>query len=973
MISILDQLAGQIEGEIYFDELWRRIYATDASVYREVPTAVILPKNKEDVKKIIAFAKENKLSITPRTAGTSQSGQAIGKGFIVDVSKHMNKILELNVEERWVRVQPGVVRDQLNQYLKPHGLFFSPVTSTANRAMIGGMVGNNSCGANSIVYGSTRDHVIAIDTLLSDGSECTFKSLTSEEFKNKTKLDSLEGKIYKQIFSILSNPDHQKEIKKEYPKANIERRNTGYAIDLLLHRKPFKDNGPDFNFATLLCGSEGTLAFSTAIKLHLDPLPLPKEVVIAIHCKDVINTLRCAQLAMTFRPDACELMDKTILDCTKANPEQEKNRFFLEGDPGAILLVEFRRKTLAEAENMADDLIQKIKTTDLAYAFRKILAPKSKQVWALRKAGLGVLGNLPGDPKSVSCIEDTAVALDDLPEYIEEFAAMIKEFGQNVVYYAHAGAGELHLRPILNLKTEAGQQAFYDISKATAQLVKKYNGSLSGEHGDGRVRAEFIPLMIGEKNYDLLRQIKKTWDPDHIFNPGKIVDAPPMKGDFRYEAGQITPEFNTIMDFSEVGGFIRMAEKCNGVGACRKLSESGGTMCPSYRATHNEKDTTRARANALREFINGENKNNPFDQPEVFDILKFCLSCKACGKECPSSVDMSALKAEFLHQYYQSNRRPIGDIAFANIEKLGKWALQIPWLSNVVIKTKLGEGSIKKALGVAAKRSLPSFSKISLRKWYHKHYPKLKVASSSKRSLYLFCDEFTNYQESEIGIKAVQLLSKLGYEVKLIDHTGSGRAQISKGFLKVAKKMANQNIEIFAELVDSNTPLVGLEPSAILSFRDEYIRLAENKEKAIHLKQHVFLLEEFLFQEYQNGNISSKDFSSKQAQILLHGHCHQKALGSLEASAFVLGIPKNYEVEVIPSGCCGMAGSFGYEKGNYDLSMDIGEMVLFPALRKAKKDAILAAPGTSCRHQIWDGTKRQALHPVEILWEAFSG
>ncbi len=727
----LQTLQRQLDGELHTDQLHRLIYATDASVYREVPLAVIVPQNKEDLLKIIRFAKVHDLSITPRTGGTSQSGQAIGKSLIVDCSK-LNRILELNVEERWVRVEPGVVRDLLNRYLQPYGLFFSPITSTANRAMIGGMVGNNSCGSNSIVYGSTRDHVRSLKTILSDGSECTFEALEEDVFHQKRQADSLEGKIYQQIYTALSQPEVQQRIREEFPKEAVQRRNTGYAVDLLLKQQPFSQNGQPFNACTILCGSEGTLAFTTEITLALDPLPPSQELVVAIHCQDVIEALRCAQIAMTFQPGKCELIDKVILDCTKSNAQLTQNRFFLEGDPGAVLLVAFRADQLADAVKQARELQTHLKSAALGYAYPIVYAPQTKKVWALRKAGLGVLGNLPGDPKSVSCIEDTAVALEDLPEYIEQFAKMMDDFGQNVVYYAHAGAGELHLRPILNMKTAEGQQAFYEISRATAQLVKKFEGSLSGEHGDGRVRAEFIPLMIGEQNYELLRHIKQTWDPHQLFNPGKIVDAPPMKGDFRYEAGQSTPEYETVMNFSEVGGYMRMAEKCNGVGACRKQAASGGTMCPSYQASRQEKDTTRARANALREFLGSDRETNPFDRPDLFDVLKRCLSCKGCINECPSSVDMSALKAEFLHQYYRSHRRPFSDRIFGNIGSFGKWGVRTSWITNRLLANTSASKSIKGLLGMAPQRSLPQFSPTTLWRWYRKNYPYLRPRKPTK-------------------------------------------------------------------------------------------------------------------------------------------------------------------------------------------------------------------------------------------------
>ncbi|MEM8523711.1 MAG: FAD-linked oxidase C-terminal domain-containing protein [Bacteroidota bacterium] len=969
---LLHQLAQSLSGELYYDQLLRVLYATDASVYRELPLAVAIPKNKTDIQKLIAFAQERQTSLIPRAAGTSLAGQCVGNGIVVDISKHFTKILEVNEAEAWVRVQSGVVRDELNTFLKPLGFFFSPITSTANRAMIGGMVGNNSCGTTSIEYGSTRDHLLELKTILADGSEVVFGDLSKEEFEEKCKLETLEGQLYRQIQAVLKDKSIRQNILDEFPKASIHRRNTGYAVDYLMNTAPFVETDMPFNFCKLLCGSEGTLAFTTEIKLHIDRLPLPHNVVVAAHFTSINDSMRATQIAMQHQPSACELMDKVILDCTKENIEQSKNRFFVEGDPAAILTVEFRGNAVIEAEQKAKQFIAALKYENLGYAFPIVPEEKSKAVWQLRSAGLGLLANIPGDKKAVACIEDTAVDLEDLPNYIEEFSSMMEDFGQQSVYYAHAGAGELHLRPILDLKKSEDREQFYQISEASARLVKKYQGSLSGEHGDGRVRAAFIPLMVGEANYELFRQIKNTWDANNIFNPGKIVDAPPMNTSLRYEPEQKEVKINTILDFSELGGILRAAEKCNGSGDCRKLPLSGGTMCPSYQATRNEKETTRARANTLREFLTRSEQENPFDHKEIKEVMDLCLSCKGCTSECPSNVDMAGLKAEFLHQYYQDNGVPLRARAFANINRLNQLGSIAPSVYNFFLSNAFFANLSKKVLGVAKDRSLPTIQKQSLKRWFERSFQPKTNADEAIKTVYLFCDEFTNWNDTEIGKKAVLLLDALGYEVKIVRHPESGRAAMSKGLLKKAKGFANANTQIFRELVSEETPLIGIEPSAILSFRDEYPRLVDMKLKseAKAIAKHTFLIEEFLYQEIQAGNIQSHQFIKNHKKILLHGHCHQKALSDVKASLWLLSFPENFSAELIPSGCCGMAGSFGYEEEHYDVSMQVGELVLFPAVRAASEETIVVASGTSCRHQILDGVARQARHSVEVLWEA---
>ncbi len=968
----LGALSGQLAGELYTDDRMRILYATDASAYREMPLAVAIPKSKDDLRILIDFARENQTSLVPRTAGTSLAGQVVGNGIIVDVSKNFNQILELNTAEHWVRVQPGVIRDELNMFLKPHGLFFGPETSTANRAMIGGMVGNNSCGSNSVVYGSTREHLLAVSVLLSDGSETVFTSVGIDEFHLKCERQDLEGSIYRTVRSMLGNTGNQTEIENQFPKKSVERRNTGYALDLLMNSAPFVAGGPDFNFCKLIAGSEGTLAFITEIKLNIIPIPPGETGLLCVHFHSVDESLRANLIAIKYHPSASELIDHYILECTKENIEQSKNRFFVKGDPGAILVIEFKRPGRKEIEEIANQVADEMKRAGLGYYFPLLFGEDSKKIWSLRKAGLGLLGNMPGDEKAVPVIEDTAVDVQDLPQYISDFNLILEKYGLHAVHYAHAGSGEIHLRPIINLKTAEGNKLFRTIAEEIASLVKKYQGSLSGEHGDGRLRGEFIRQMVGNRNYELFRTIKSTWDPVNIFNPGKIVDTPPMNTMLRYEPGQKTPEFKTVFRFKGQN-VLQHAEQCNGTGDCRKTHLSGGTMCPSYMATRNEKDTTRARANILREFLTNSNKLNRFDQKEIMDVMDLCLSCKACKSECPSNVDVAKLKAEFLQQYHDANGVPFRSKLIANFNRSARLGSLAPGIYNFMMTNPAVSSLIKRISGFAYDRSMPTLHKSSLLKWYKKRKSATPPnRAGSGRKLYLFCDEFTNYNDTEIGIKAILLLEKLGYEVIIPAHEESGRAWMSKGLLREAKKIANKNIVALSKLVNTESPLLGIEPSAILAFRDEYIDLAddENLEAAKILSKNTFMIDEFMAIEIARGNIKKELFTKEKRIIKLHGHCQQKALSSITPTVSMLSIPENYKVETIPSGCCGMAGSFGFEKEHYELSMKIGELVLLPAIRKEAEDVIIAAPGTSCRHQIKDGTGRIALHPVEILYHA---
>ena len=968
----LRRLASLLEGELHFDRKMRVLYATDASAYRELPLAVAVPKNEEDLRRLIRFAREEGTSLIPRTAGTSLAGQVVGNGIVVDVSRHFDRILEFNAEERWVRVQPGVVRDELNRFLEPHGLFFGPETSTANRAMIGGMVGNNSCGSNSVVYRSTREHLLEVKALLSDGSEAVFGEMETEDFHRRCEEPGFEGSLYRNIRTILGDYGNQVEIRREFPRPSVERRNTGYAIDTLLETEPFTAGGPRFNFCRLIAGSEGTLAFLTEIKLNLVELP-PKETgLLCVHFETIDESLRANLVALRHSPSASELIDHYVLECTKDNAEQRQNRFFVQGDPGAILVVEFRRETRAEVEAVAARVEAEMREAGLGYHFPLLFGNDTKRIWNLRKAGLGLLSNLPGDEKAVAVIEDTAVDVNDLPAYIRDFNGILEKHGLYSVHYAHAGSGELHLRPIINLKTEEGHRLFRTIAEEIAALVKKYNGSLSGEHGDGRLRGEFIRQMVGERNYGLLKQVKRAWDPELIFNPGKIVDTPPMDSFLRYDAGQKTPGFETVFRFHGQD-ILQHAEQCNGSGDCRKSHLAGGTMCPSYMATREEKDTTRARANILREFLTRSDKTNRYDHREIYEVMDLCLSCKGCKSECPSNVDVAKLKAEFLQHWYDAHGVPMRSQLIARFSALSRLGLLAPALYNFMMTAPLVSRFVKGAVGFAAARSLPTLHGYTLRSWHRRHRSmKTSRKDFPNGKVHLFCDEFTNYTDTHIGRKAVLLMEHLGYEVVIPDHGESGRTWLSKGLLREAKRIANTNITLLSPIVSEDAPLVGIEPSAILSFRDEYPDLAtdDNLEAAKRLAGNALQFDEFFCREVRKGRIKPEDFDKAPLRILLHGHCQQKAVSSLSTTVEMLRLPANRTVETIPSGCCGMAGSFGYEAEHYDLSMRIGELVLFPSVRKASSDTVIAAPGTSCRHQVKDGTGRLALHPIEVMYEA---
>lgn len=957
--ALFNELKTRFKGELLEDELHRAIYATDASVYQMNPLGVAFPKDESDLQEIVKWAGANHISLIPRAAGTSLAGQCVGEGVVVDTSRHLTKILEFDEKAKRIRVQPGVIRDELNSYLKPYGLFFGPNTSTANRCTIGGMVGNNSSGTTSIRYGVTRDKLAKLRAVLADGSIHEFgeDSLSVQQ--------SQQGMVIEErLLEMLSREGVKEQVREHFPKAEIHRRNTGYAIDVLINDLEEASGTQHWNVAKLLCGSEGTLAFTSEIELKLDEIPPAYGAMVVTHYDSLEGCLSDVETVMKHTLYTCEMMDKVILDCTKGNKLYSNARDFVVGDPEALLMLEVRAHSAEDLAHQVSELIDFLKQQSSSYASPVLEGDSIQKAHELRKAGLGLLGNMIGDEKAVACIEDTAVALADLKPFIMEFSALMKRYGQRAVYYAHAGAGELHLRPILNLKKSEDVVLFRSITTDVMHLTKKYKGSFSGEHGDGIVRAEFLPELVGEDNYALFKEIKQLFDPQGLFNPGKIVNPYPMDKALRYEPDRQEPKLDTFLDFSDSQGYLRAVEQCNGSGDCRKTEDAHGGMCPSYHGSRDEKDTTRARANALRMFITQENELDAFSHEEVVEALDLCLSCKACASECPSNVDMATLKAEYLFQYQEKKGYSLRSRFFAYSTSLNKLASNAAWLANGLFKSPVSY-LIKGLLGVASKRSLPEVYSVN----YQRFYGQLPKPDKPIKEVVLYIDEFSKYLDAKLVKSAIKVLIKLGYGLHLV-YTESGRAFVSKGFLRQAKQCATKSLETFKPYLDQDLMIIGLEPSAVLSFRDEYIRLLPNDPYVKKLAAQSFLIEEFLVDELKKGSITSEAFTEEAKSVKVHVHCHQKAHSNQKITFDLINAIPNYQVTLMPTGCCGMAGSFGYEKEHYDLSMRIGELKLFKAVRKAPLETLIVANGTSCRHQIKDGTKRTSMHPIEVLAQA---
>jgi len=951
---------------IQTDELTRRLYANDASMYEELPVGVVFPSTAEDISELIKKAYLEKFSITPRAAGTSLAGQATGGGVIMDVSPNMNDILQINHEEKWARVQPGVIRDTLNAKTAAHNLFFAADTSTTNRCMIGGMIGNNSSGSFSVKYGTTREHVLEMDVVLSNGDTATFHPLTDAGLTAKMKLDSLEGHIYRNMIRVIQR--NRKEILEAWPHPEIKRRNTGYALDKLCDMHPFVPGGRPFNMCELLCGSEGTLAVTTSAKVRLTDISKNRLLIIP-QFRDLHEAMLATKEAVKFDVSAVELVDDIILDATKGNIEQEKNRFFLQGEPACILIIQFEGESLDGLKSKAQKLKKTLQSEGLGYAFPVLSAEADMhRVWELRKAGLGLLMGLGKDSRSPTFCEDTAVRVQDLPDYVNDFRELLKRHETRCVFYAHASVGELHLRPVIDITKPEGLQKMKVMAEEIAELVQSYRGSLSGEHGDGRARSPYIPKVLGEEMMPILKEVKEIWDPHYLLNPGKIVNPKAIDDNLRFSPDYRPPEVPTFFHWRKEGGFAEATEMCNGAGVCRKLAESGGTMCPSYMATREEKDSTRGRANLFRQLFSGK-QAEAFTSGELKEALDLCLSCKACKSECPANVDMAKMKAEFNYGWQKQKGKTLADRLFGEAGKLYPLASKFSGLSNRMINLAPVKILLEKFAGVDARRNLPVFAPETFMQWWQKRETGYVEEDDRREKVALFIDLFTNYHEPEIGKDAVRVLEGIGFEVLVPDFHESGRPQISRGLLDEAKEICDRLIGQCRPFIEKGIPLVGIDPAELLTFRDEFLDLCDEKDldSARQLAKNSFLFEEFVV----NHKNRLPEVRTSGKPVLFHGHCHAKALAGNEASIHALELT-GHRVKELKTGCCGMAGSFGYENSKYEVSMDIGELVLFPALRQKEDGEQVCAPGFSCRHQIKDGVRQEALHPAQLIYRSFS-
>ena len=943
--DLLRDSQSQTTGEVRFDQISRALYSTDASVYQIQPQGVVLPRSREDLIRIVRLCGEHGCSLTMRGGGTSQAGQAIGPGLIVDTSKHFNRVLELNVGERWARVEPGIVLDELNAQLKTHGLRFAPDISTASRATIGGMVANNSSGARSVLYGKTIDHVLEQEVVLSDGSVAQLRPLSRDELDAKCAGQGLEAECYRVVRRLAE--EHAEEVDRRFPK--VLRRVGGYNLDEFV-----KPDRP-FNLSKLMVGSEGTLGVMLEAKINLVPLPAAKAVL-AIQFVDLLEALEAAPLILRHRPSAIEVMDKFILSHTKQSAQLDALRnSFIEGEPGGLLCVEVYGDRQEDLPPRLQAVEQDLRTRGLGYRFHYAFdLPGQARIWSLREAALGLSMAIKEDAKSLSFVEDTAVAPEKLRDYIEKFLQLIERHGTSAGVYAHASVGCLHVRPVINLKTDEGVRRFEAIANAVSDLVLEYGGALSGEHGDGLVRGPFMQKMFGPVLYEAFRTIKRTFDPRGVFNPGKIVDAPPLTSNLRYGGGYKTPTPVTFFDYSEYGGLGGAVDMCSGLGACRKKLD--GTMCPSYMVTHEEADSTRGRANVLRLAMAGRLGEAGLGDDGVYEVLDLCLECRACKAECPVGVDMARFKSEFLADYWSRHGVSRHARLLGHAGTLAKWGSYFAPLSNWIMKSSAGKLAGEKWLGIDRRRALPAFAPRTL--------AQMAPASDARSEAVIFNDTFTNYYEPEIGMAVLDVLRAGGVRAGLARHGCCGRPQISKGLLAEARALAERNAEALHPHAVAGRKIVFCEPSCLSAMREDAPSLLRGEARK---KAQTVASACVLFEEYAQTAVKNLPLKSGPPEILLHGHCHQKSMGLLApARSLLASIPGSAVVD-LDAGCCGMAGSFGYAAGHFDVSRAIGERKLLPAVRSKKPGTVVVAAGTSCRHQVKDFTGERAVHPAVLI------
>jgi FAD/FMN-containing dehydrogenase/Fe-S oxidoreductase len=949
------ELQRKLRGEVSFDRVTRQIYSTDASLYEIEPLGVITPRDENDVVQTIRTAAKYEVAILPRGGGTSLAGQTVGEALVLDCSKHMTAVREVNVEERWARVEPGLVRDVLNAQLKPLGLHFTPDVATSSRATVGGMIANNSAGTHSIVYGKTVDQVMALRAALSNGEVVEFKALTPAEYEKKCGQQDLEGNLYREVRRLVRA--HADEIRSRFPK--VMRRAGGYNLDLLLGEE-------NWNLAKIVCGCEGTLAFVTEAQVRLEPLPKATALLMA-HFRDNFEAVAAVEPMLKYNPAAVELLDSPILKLAAQNLEVRKYCTFVEGEPEALLMIEFFGDTAEEVLARLEPAHAELLAQHRAYACTRALSAKEQaNVWHVRKASLGLLQGLKSDFKPTEFIEDAAVPVAVMPQYLREVVELVRRHNREVTMYAHVSVGLTHVRPFLNLKQEEDVRIMRDISEGVLDLVLKYGGMMSGEHGDGLVRSYLNEKFFGPKLYQAFREIKRAFDPQGRLNPGKIVDAQGLEENLRIGPHYHPHAGHTHFHYLEDRGFARAVEMCTGVGECRKVL--GGTMCPSYMVTRDEKHSTRGRANALRAGMTGKLGVQGLSDKRLYEVFELCLACKGCKAECPSNVDMAKLKYEFLAHYYDEHRIPFATYLFAHPEVLGKLASPFAGLVNRALESKGMRKLLQTFLGIDARRTLPAYARETFERWFNKHAAK-EGANDVRPRVALFNDTFMNYHEPEIGVAAVRVLEALGYRVVLAQAGCCGRALISNGLLRTARQRAETVVERLAELAARNIPMVGCEPSCTSAIKEDYPDLVRDLPKAKLVAENFFLIEEFVARQWDEKKHAAR-FKPLAQNVLYHGHCHHKALFGTEASKRALAQAAGCNVYEVDSGCCGMAGAFGYEKKHYEISMKIGEQRLFQQVNAAPPEQRLAADGFSCRHQIEHGTGRKAKHAIEILAEA---
>jgi FAD/FMN-containing dehydrogenase/Fe-S oxidoreductase len=946
------ELEDEIEGEVRFDRVSRALYATDASVYQIEPAGVVIVRSRQDVVRTVRIAGRHGCSMTARGGGTSQAGQAIGRGLQIDTSKYFNRVLEVNAAERWARVEPGVVLDELNAQLRPHGLRFAPDVSTASRATIGGMIANNSSGARSVLYGKTIDHVLELHVVLADGQVAHFRPLNAAELAAACSGGSLEAGCYRTVRQVAI--DCADEINRRFPK--VLRRVGGYNLD------EFVGPANGFNLAKLIVGSEGTLGLIVEARIALVPMPRAKAVL-TIEFGDLFEALAATPMILRHRPSAVEVMDRFILDHARERPALDAlRRSVLHTDPAALLCVELYAER-------AEDLPPRLGALEDALAHsgvrchcrRALTGDEQGRIWSLREAALGLSMAMKGDAKSLSFVEDTAVAPDKLRDYIERFLGIVSRHGTVAGVYAHASVGCLHVRPVVNLKTADGVRRFEAIANDVADLVLEFGGALSGEHGDGLVRGPFTEKMFGQALYQAFRTIKSAFDADGLFNPGKIVDSPPLTANLRYGPAYRTADPTTYFDFSEHGGFGRAVEMCSGVGACRKKAD--GTMCPSYMATADEKDSTRGRANTLRLALSGRLGESDLSDDDVHDVLDLCLECRACRSECPVGVDMARFKSEFLAIYQRRHGVPWRARAVGHIHTMAKWGSRLAPLSNFAAGSAMGRWLGERLLGVDRRRPLPAWTRSTFARRFAR-----RARRSHETSVVLFNDTFTNFSYPEIGDAAAAVLDAAGIGVRLVPHVCCGRPMISQGLLIEARALAHDNTEALHDGAARGEPIVFLEPSCLSAVREDAPALlrGEAQRRARVVASASVLFEEYLEHEWQAGRVALR-LRPGPSKALLHGHCHQKAMGLEGASRALLARIPSCDVVNLDAGCCGMAGSFGYGREHYDLSRRIGERKLLPAARSLQAGSVLVAAGVSCRQQVAHFAGARAVHPAVLL------